>query len=123
MAGQKILVVEDNNVNLRALEATLQKAGYTVVSFKNGEEAIQKVRDIRPDLILLDIKLPGINGTEVGAKLKTYPETAHIPIFYITGLLDKEEEAELQHSLLGNYFIAKPFDPIKLLKAIKDRIG
>jgi len=122
MNKKKILVVEDNEVNLRTLEATLIKAGYSVICCKDGAESIDVAKKELPDMILLDFNLPGKKGFEVGEILKNYPETRDIPICFITGLLDKEDEVKLKHNLLGNFFFSKPHNTKDLLAEIEKRI-
>jgi len=122
MNKKRILVVEDNEVNMKTLVSILKKTGYEVICTENGEEAIEIAKNEEPDLILLDINIPGKNGFEVVETLRSFPETKNIPVCFITGLLDKEEEEKLEHLLLGNFFFSKPFDTERLLEEIKKRI-
>jgi len=118
MSNKKILVVEDNPVNLKTIVSVLEKAGYTVISAMTGEEGLKLALEKIPDLFLLDIDLPGMNGYELGEALRNFPETRDVPQCYVTSLLDKEEERELDHKLVGHFFFAKPFNSKDLLTEI-----
>jgi DNA-binding response OmpR family regulator len=112
MAGEKILVVDDSKVNVKMLDEYLRN-GYEVVKAYNGEEALRKVKDSPPDLILLDIIMPGIDGYEVCERLKADPRTSFIPIVMVTSL-EKEEERIKGLELGAEDYIVKPFSPGEL---------
>lgn len=122
MEKKRILVVDDDEVFLKLVEHDLTNAGYSVVTAKNGREALEFVRIQYPDLILLDIHMPEIDGGEVAQVLRDKPQTRNIPLIYLTGLLTKEEEGQLGHEIRGNVFIAKPYNLGELLKEIQRRI-
>ena len=85
----KILLVEDSRSIRVENERTLGKAGYEVICAEDGEEALRRARDERPDLILLDLLLPRISGLEVLRRLKRGAETADIPVVVVSGLSEK----------------------------------
>ncbi|MFC1603030.1 response regulator [Pseudomonadota bacterium] len=85
-----ILVVDDTPENLRLLKDLLTSQGYKVRPASNGEDALEAINQCKPDLILLDIKMPGMDGYEVCQQLKAAPETCDIPIIFITASLDPE---------------------------------
>jgi signal transduction histidine kinase len=116
--GGKILIVDDYAANVKLLERNLQAAGYETVAAWDGEEALRKVQSERPDLILLDIMLPKIDGYEVCRRLRADEATAVIPIIMITALKDTEDRI---HGLEagGDDFISKPFDRGELLARVK----
>lgn len=118
MTGKKILAVDDEEDILELLRINLGKEGYQVICAATGEEAVKKVRAIVPDLIILDLMLPGINGLDVARKLKNDPKTADIPIIMLTA---KGEEADIVIGLeLGaDDYITKPFSPRILLARVK----
>jgi DNA-binding response OmpR family regulator len=87
----KILLVEDNQLTRMAGERSLAKAGYTVVSAKDGEEALEIAGHDMPDLVLLDMMLPKLSGPEV-----LNPATAHVPVIVLTGLSQKNEARLLE---------------------------
>jgi|HubBroStandDraft_6_1064221.scaffolds.fasta_scaffold645126_1 CheY-like chemotaxis protein len=87
-----ILVIEDSRFLRLALERILVKAGYHVIAVGDGQEGLLRAQDNRPDLILLDMMLPTLEGTEVLRQLKQDPLTTHIPIIVLSGLSQKNEE-------------------------------
>jgi signal transduction histidine kinase len=116
--GGKILVVDDYPANVKLLERNLQAAGYETVAAYDGEEALRKVEAEKPDLVLLDIMLPKIDGFEVCHRLRANEATAVIPIIMITAL--KETEDRIRGLEAGaDDFISKPFDRGELLARVK----
>ena len=116
--GRRILVVDDYPANVKLLERNLQAAGYDTIAAADGEEALLKVEAERPDLILLDIMLPKIDGFEVCRRLRANEATAVIPIIMITAL--KETEDRIRGLEAGaDDFISKPFDRGELLARVK----
>jgi two-component system, cell cycle response regulator DivK len=90
--GMKILIVDDSKFQRRALQNILEKAGYDSLQAQDGKEAVTLAREGLPDLILLDMMLPGLDGRAVLAALKNNPATSHIPVIILTGLSQKNEE-------------------------------
>ncbi len=82
--SHSILVVDDNDLNLKLAQKILAIAGYAVIATARGEQAIEMARTNRPDLILLDIRLPDIDGLEVLRRLRSLPETKDVPIVAMT---------------------------------------
>ena len=93
MDQKKILIVDDENDVLILLKKGLTVKGYFVITATNGEDAIVLARSKHPDLIILDVLMPGMDGPEVDAKLKEDPKTKDIPIMFLTGLYTKKEES------------------------------
>ncbi len=87
---QKILIVDDEENNRNLLEALLRAKGYESRSASNGAEALEVASEYNPDLVLLDVMMPGINGFQVAEKLKSNPDTKSIPIIIMTALADRE---------------------------------
>ena len=85
-----VLIVDDVPDNLAVLHDALDEAGYTVLVATDGASALQRAAQADPDIVLLDAVMPGIDGFEVARRLKAGPETAHIPIVFMTGLTDTE---------------------------------
>jgi len=119
MENKRILVVDDERNLVRLMEYNLKKHGYSIDTAFNGLEALQKVENNKPDLILLDIKMPVMNGIEVCVRLKQNPETSSIPVIVVSVLADNEEVI----SLGVRSSITKPFDPEHLLKEVKLILG
>lgn len=113
----KILAVDDIPQNLRLLEAVLVPQGYTVVTAGTGEEAIFKVLSERPDLILLDIMLPGIDGYEVCRRIRADASTAFLPIVMLTASGLPERRRALDAG--ADDFVPKPFDQLELLARVR----
>ncbi|MEM9706912.1 MAG: response regulator, partial [Pseudomonadota bacterium] len=82
----RVLVVDDLEPNVKLLEAKLRAEYFDVVSALSGEEAIEKATAEKPDIILLDVMMPGLDGFETCRRIKSAPETAHIPIVMVTAL-------------------------------------
>ena len=122
MAGKKILIVDDEPDVLMLLGERLSKAGYDVIKASGGQEAIETAQKESPDLIVLDIAMPGMDGSEVANALRAHPQTQDIPIIFLTCLFTKQEEKTCGHVLGQNFFIAKPYDVNELLSEIKARI-
>ena len=118
MAKETILVVEDEEDIRELLKYNLEKEGYQVFGAATGEEGLRAVRDRRPDLILLDLMLPGIDGLEVCRRIRGGAQTQHLPIIMLTA---KGEEADIVTGLeLGaDDYIAKPFSPRVLLARLR----
>jgi two-component system alkaline phosphatase synthesis response regulator PhoP len=118
MAAEHILVVDDEEDILELVSYNLTKAGYRVTSVTSGEEAIKSARAKQPDLVLLDLMLPGVDGLEVCNTLKRDHRTANIPVVMLTA---RGEEADIVSGLeLGaDDYITKPFSPRVLLARIK----
>ena len=115
---QKILIVDDENDILTLLEYNLQKAGFHVISAQDGPEAVNAAKKERPDLIILDIMLPSMEGTEVCKILKGNEATRHIPVIMLTA---KGEEVDriVGFELGADDYIIKPFSPRELVLRVK----
>jgi CheY-like chemotaxis protein len=85
-----VLIVDDVPDNLSVLHDALDESGYTVLVATNGESALQRAAQALPDIVLLDAVMPGMDGFEVARRLKAQPDTAHIPIIFMTGLTETE---------------------------------
>ena len=114
----KILIVEDNQENMDLLVYFLRPQGYDIISVADGLSAVQKVQEDQPDIILLDIMLPKMDGYEVCEKLKKDPATKFIPIIMLTAL--KELKDKVRALEVGaDDFISKPFENVELLARVK----
>ncbi|MBI3648169.1 MAG: response regulator [Actinobacteria bacterium] len=113
-----MLVVDDDPDIARFVEVNLRSAGYEVAVAGDGEEAITKAAEIRPDLVLLDVMMPRIDGFEVAQRLRKNPQTANASIIMLTAkALSADKVAGLQSG--ADDYIIKPFDPIELLARVK----
>ncbi len=107
MAGQKILVVDDDVGTLRLIELNLKRAGYRVLVAVRGEEAIDQVRVEKPDLVLMDVMMPGIDGFETTRRIRRLPEGRHIPIIFLSARSDVEGKVTGLR-IGGDDYITKP---------------
>jgi CheY-like chemotaxis protein len=112
--GRCILVVDDENDILLLIRTALQSAGHEVLTATNGPDALEQLRESKPDLVILDIMMPGQSGLDVLAEIKEDEETATIPVIMLTGLSDKHKiQSALDHG--AEYYIVKPFEYNDLL--------
>ncbi len=118
MAKEHILVVDDEEDILELVRYNLVKEGYRVTTVASGEEALKSARTAQPDILLLDLMLPGVDGLEVCRLLKHDPKTQHVPIIMLSA---KGEEADIVSGLeLGAAdYITKPFSPKVLIARLR----
>ncbi len=117
MAGQKILIVEDNPMNMELATDLLEASGYVVIQAGTAEEGIKLARDEFPDLILMDVGLPGMNGLEATGVLKQDPATKDIKVIVLTAHAMKgDEEKALAAGCAG--YITKPIDTREFSKTV-----
>lgn len=114
----RILVVDDIRTNVKVLEAKLSSEYYEVITASNGKEALEQATKSRPDLILLDVMMPGMDGFEVCRRLKADPETAHIPVVMVTALGDPEDRVQ-GLSAGADDFLTKPVDDIAMFARVR----
>ena len=118
---KKILVVDDEPDILKVVTFRVKKLEYEVVTATNGQEALDLIQKEEPDLILLDIELPVMNGYEVCQRVKTNEKLKHIPIIFLTAS-SASKIAEKVKELNADDYLIKPFDSEELLKKIKNFI-
>jgi DNA-binding response OmpR family regulator len=119
---QKILIVDDDVDTIRLIKMMLAKQGYSVVTATDGDKAISVTQIERPDLILMDIMMPDIDGYEVTRKLRNEPSTSHIPIIMFT-VKNQLEDKLLAFDVGADDFISKPSQPRELFAHIKAVLG
>ena len=128
MADTKILVVDDEPDNITFVETVLKKEGYAILSAEDGFEGLKTAMEELPDLIILDVQMPKMDGFEVFNKLRTADATKEIPIVMLTGIRDKVGigfSAEDMKKFYGegpNGYVEKPISPQQLLKVVKDNL-
>jgi len=119
----KILVVDDEEDTLKILDIELRSEGYEVITARNAGEAMEQARKFSPDLIVMDILLPDMNGAEAVKMLKVDPQTKDIPVIFLTAVVTRQEEQQvgLDINVDGRRYstIAKPFQPKELLGQIQ----
>jgi two-component system cell cycle response regulator DivK len=107
MTGPRVLVVEDNALNLKLVRDVLRHAGYDVVEARSGEEGVQAVADCAPDLVLMDLQLPGIDGTEALRQLRLRDPDRHVPVVAVTAFAMKEDHDRATEAGFDGY-LEKP---------------
>lgn len=117
----RILVVEDEPENQLAIQVILTVEGFEVVSVEDGRLALQTAKEQRPDLILLDVMMPEINGFEVLAQLRQDEATKSIPVIMLTALAQRSDVAKAVEAGVDGY-VAKPFEPDDLIERIRKAI-
>ena len=116
--NRTVLVVEDDPVMQGSLVALLEANGLSCLTASNGEEALMSCALAPPGLILLDIRMPGMDGIETCQHLKAHPVWAEIPVIVLTG--SGEPETELRVREAGSiFYVTKPFSPERLLTAVR----
>ena len=113
-----VLAVDDDEMTLRLVGATLSKAGYQVVTAHNGKEALQRISENRPSLVLLDVMLPDVSGFEICTRLRSTPATANIPVMMLTALTTVEQKI-MGFEAGADDFLPKPFAPDELLMRVR----
>jgi two-component system cell cycle response regulator DivK len=119
---KRILVVEDHEDNRQILRDLLEHAGYDMIEAEDGEQALRAAASHRPDIILMDIQLPMLDGYEAARRLKSDPNLNAIPIIVITSYALSGDE-EKAYAAGCDAYVAKPYDPIALLKTIRQYLG
>jgi two-component system, OmpR family, alkaline phosphatase synthesis response regulator PhoP len=115
---KKILIVEDEQDILQLVKLYLEKEGFRTTTAVNGAEALKKVKEDKPDLIVLDLMLPELDGLEVCKRLRSVPETAMLPIIMLTAKAE-ESDTIIGLELGADDYVAKPFSPKALVARIK----
>jgi len=117
----KVLVVDDEFILRDLMRTILEEEGYSVITASNGEEALTKADNERPDLIILDLMMPGKSGLEVCKILKSQSETKHIPVVMATAL-GREVDRTLTKAAGADAHFIKPFSALALLTEVKHQL-
>ena len=117
----KILVVDDEPSIVKLVKATLESRGYTVITAFDGQEAIVEAKLHKPDLILLDVMMPHMDGTEARKRLLSDPVTKNIPVIHLTAVGDFDQQREALADGATDY-IVKPFAPSELANVVADML-
>ena len=113
-----ILIVEDNEKNMKLVRDVLQAKGYATIEAGTGEEGIHLAAERKPDLILMDIQLPGINGIEALRVLRASPETAAIPAVAVTASVMQQDRKQITEAGFDGY-LGKPINLKEFLETVR----
>jgi DNA-binding response OmpR family regulator len=114
----KVLIVEDEQGIVELLKARLEPEGFQVVAAYNGQEGLRAVTEARPDLIILDLTLPGLDGIELCRRIRRQPETARLPILVLSGKSEEIDKVVLLE-LGADDYVTKPFNTKELVARVK----
>jgi len=117
-AAPRILVVDDDPVILRLLQVNFRLEGFEVLSASRGDEAIGVAKEQHPDVIVLDVMMPGIDGYEACRRLKEDPETADAPVIFLSARA-QDADRERGYALGVVAYVTKPFDPAMLVDVVR----
>jgi len=120
--AKKILVVDDEVYILHILDFSLGAEGYEVLTAADGEEAVRLARTEKPDLIVLDIMMPKVDGFEACRRLKADPETSPIPVILLTAK-GREVDRQVGMEVGADDYIVKPFSPTRLIEKIENYLN
>lgn len=115
--GTRVLVVDDESEITDIVDAFLTEAGYIVASENNPANAIKRVSEFKPNVILLDIMMPVMDGYDVCQQIRQLPDMAHLPIIFLTGK-DRVDDMGRSFKVGGDMFIKKPFSCERLLEIV-----
>ena len=119
MGGKRILVIEDNEINMKLVRTLLKIGGYRVLEVRDAETGIEVARRDKPDLILMDIQLPAMDGLEATRLIKRDPEIQHIPVIALTSYaMQGDEKKALEAGCSG--YISKPIDTRSFLEILPE---
>ena len=118
----RVLVVDDDEVIRRLIAANLTLEGFDVATAVDGQDCLEKVSAIAPDVITLDAMMPRVDGWETVRRLRKCPDTTHIKVVLITALNQAADPGQDKHARADAY-LAKPFDPAEMIRVIRELTG
>lgn len=118
MPPLKILVCDDERHIVRLIQVNLERNGYTVVTAFDGKEGLEKVRSEKPDLCVLDVMMPYMDGFEVLKSIRRDPETENLPVIMLTAKAQDKDVFEGYH-YGADMYLTKPFNPMELVTFVK----
>jgi CheY-like chemotaxis protein len=122
MLNKTVLIVDDLVTLRQPVRFTLERAGYVVEEAENGREALSKIAESRPDLVLLDLMMPRMNGVEVLERLRASEATKDIPVIVLTAVADRSQIRSFLNSKTVDYLL-KPFTTSTLLERVRRVLG
>ncbi|HEX6937730.1 MAG TPA: response regulator [Actinomycetes bacterium] len=118
----RVLVVDDSDVIRTLITVNLEMEGFEVVTAIDGQDALDKVHDVEPDVITIDVKMPRLDGYDTVARLRADPRTSHLKVAMVTACA---QEADLRRGQdIGvDAYVTKPFDPANLVRTVRDLVA
>ena len=116
-----ILIVEDNDKNMKLVRDVLQVKGYRTLEAGTAEDGIRLAASHKPDLVLMDIQLPGMNGIEALGVLRANPDTAHIPVIAVTASVMQQDRKQITEAGFDAY-IGKPINMKEFLQSVREML-
>jgi len=117
-AEPRILIVDDDPVIVRLLQVNFRLDGYAVDTASRGDDALATMKERRPDVVLLDVMMPGLDGWEVCAEMKRDPDLARVPVVFLSARA-QDEDRERGFALGVIAYVTKPFDPAQLVVDVR----
>lgn len=114
---KKVLIVDDEQVIIETVEFELKFHGYDVITANSGKEGLEKCKRLKPDVVIMDIMMPGMTGNETAEEIRNDPSTSHIPIIFLTGMV-RTKEVPKDRMMGGQYLLAKPVNSNELLSML-----
>ena len=116
---QRILIVDDAPASREAMAKWLQKEGYETTTARNGAEALARLKDSKPDLIVLDHMMPEVDGLTFLAGMRRFPKWKTLPVIMLTGIKDKQHSMKAQTLHVNEYLVKSEYNPTDLLSHIR----
>jgi CheY-like chemotaxis protein len=117
----RILIVEDHPTMREAMRLVLEGEGFDIDEASDGDQALAAVREERPDLVLLDMSIPGVSGPDVLAAVKKDPDNSKVRVIVVTATGEEGRAAAMEGG--ADHYFTKPFSPIALLQAVEEVLG
>ena len=118
----RVLVVDDDEVIRRLIAVNLQLEGFEVETAVDGQDCLDKVTEIAPDVITLDIMMPRLDGWVTAMELRKNPETSHVKVVLITARA-QEDDKRRGHQIGVDAYLTKPFDPAEMIRIVRELAG
>ena len=115
---KKILAVDDERHIVRLIQVNLERAGYTVVTAYDGREALKKIEEERPDMVILDVMMPYMDGLETLKRIRANPDMRNLPVIMLTAKA-QDQDVFKGYSSGADIYLTKPFNPMELLTFVK----
>jgi CheY-like chemotaxis protein len=118
----RVLVVDDDEVIRRLIAVNLQLEGFEVETAVDGQDCLDKVTDLEPDVITLDVMMPRLDGWETAVQLRRSPDTAHIKVVLISARAQEADKAR-GAQVGADAYLTKPFDPNEMIRVVRELVG